>query len=125
MSRRRGGRQNRENRNGQPRRVVHDLVSRPSGRETIGGQQHLVSNGPAGKVRGSAQTIAAHYLQQANTAQRNGDAVLAETLFQYAEHYVRIAGPSFASAEPAADIKFDEPIPAHQIPRAAEPALSY
>jgi hypothetical protein len=48
------------------------------------------SNGPDVKVRGTAQHIADRYLQLARDAQSSGDPVLAESYFQYAEHYLRI-----------------------------------
>jgi hypothetical protein len=48
------------------------------------------SNGPDVKVRGTAQHIADRYLQLARDAHSSGDPVLAESYYQYAEHYLRI-----------------------------------
>jgi len=48
------------------------------------------SNGPDGKVSGSASSIAEKYLTLARDAQSSGDPVLAENYLQHAEHYNRI-----------------------------------
>ncbi|NOG73759.1 DUF4167 domain-containing protein [Roseicella sp. DB1501] len=51
----------------------------------------MTSTGPAGKtIRGSADQIADKYLTLAEDAQRAGDHN-AETLFQHADHWRRIA----------------------------------
>lgn len=48
------------------------------------------SNGPDGKVSGTADGIAAKYLSLARDATSSGDPVLAENYLQHAEHYNRI-----------------------------------
>ena len=48
------------------------------------------SNGPDGKVSGTADGIAAKYLSLARDATTSGDPVLAENYLQHAEHYNRI-----------------------------------
>jgi hypothetical protein len=48
------------------------------------------SNGPDVKVRGTAQTIADKYLQLGRDAQSSGDIVMAESYYQFAEHYLRL-----------------------------------
>jgi hypothetical protein len=48
------------------------------------------SNGPDVKVRGTAQTVADKYLQLGRDAQSSGDAVMAESYYQHAEHYLRL-----------------------------------
>src|SRR6185436_3271675 len=48
------------------------------------------SNGPEGKIRGTAHHIAEKYLQLARDAQGSGDRVTAENHFQHAEHYLRL-----------------------------------
>lgn len=48
------------------------------------------SNGPDGKVSGTAQSIAEKYLSLARDALSSGDPVLAENYLQHAEHYNRI-----------------------------------
>jgi hypothetical protein len=48
------------------------------------------SNGPEQRVRGTAQQLYDKYQQMARDASSSGDRVLAESYFQYAEHYFRI-----------------------------------
>lgn len=48
------------------------------------------SNGPEGKVRGTAQSIFEKYQQLARDATTGGDRVLAENFLQHAEHYFRL-----------------------------------
>ncbi len=63
-----------------------------------GGKRHssssrnssLESNGPEGKVRGSAQQILEKYLSLARDATSAGEHIAAEGLYQYAEHYHRV-----------------------------------
>ena len=59
--------------------------------------QNFDSNGPEGRVRGSATQVLDRYLAQARDAQAAGDGVLAENLFQHAEHYYRVL--SIANAQ--------------------------
>ena len=62
-----------------------------SGRAPTHRNQALESNGPEGRVRGTVQQILDRYLAMARDAQSGGDSVLAENLFQHAEHYQRMA----------------------------------
>ena len=79
-----------------------------SGRSPAHRNQALESNGPEGRVRGTAQQVLDRYLAMARDAQSSGDSVLAENLFQHAEHYQRMvaqfapppAQPQPAPAEP-------------------------
>ena len=48
------------------------------------------SNGPEGKVHGSATQVYEKYLQLARDANSAGDRVMAENYLQHAEHYFRI-----------------------------------
>ena len=48
------------------------------------------SNGPLGKVRGTAQQIADKYVISSREARVSGDRVLSEELLQYSEHYLRM-----------------------------------
>lgn len=48
------------------------------------------SNGPEGRVRGSASQVFEKYLALARDAQSAGDRIGAENFFQHAEHYYRI-----------------------------------
>ena len=61
-----------------------------SGRAPAHRNQALESNGPEGRVRGTAQQILDRYQAMARDAQSSGDSVLAENLFQHAEHYQRL-----------------------------------
>src|SRR6478752_875882 len=54
------------------------------------------SNGPDVKVRGNAQTVADKYLQLGRDAQSAGDIIMAESYYQYAEHYLRIVAAAQA-----------------------------
>ena len=75
-----------------------------SGRAPAHRNQALESNGPEGRVRGTAQQILDRYLAMARDAQSGGDSVLAENLFQHAEHYQRLVAqfaPPPAQQQPA------------------------
>lgn len=48
------------------------------------------SNGPSGRVRGSAQQVYEKYLTLARDAASSGDTITAENLLQHAEHYFRL-----------------------------------
>lgn len=52
--------------------------------------QNFDSNGPEGRVRGSASQVFEKYLTLARDAQSSGDRIAAENYFQHAEHYYRI-----------------------------------
>jgi len=48
------------------------------------------SNGPDGKIRGTALSIAEKYIQASRDSSASGDRIKAENLLQHAEHYNRI-----------------------------------
>ena len=48
------------------------------------------SNGPDLRIRGTSQQLFEKYLQLGRDATSSGDRVMAESYFQYAEHYFRI-----------------------------------
>lgn len=52
--------------------------------------RNFESNGPEGKVRGSASYVYEKYMQAARDSQTAGDRVLAESFLQHAEHYFRL-----------------------------------
>jgi hypothetical protein len=52
--------------------------------------QTFESNGPGVKVRGSAQQVLDKYLLLARDASSAGDRIMAESYFQFAEHYFRL-----------------------------------
>jgi len=64
--------------------------SRNSGKRP-GGRNNLESNGPDVKVRGTAQQVLEKYLALGRDATSSGDRIAAESYFQHAEHYYRIA----------------------------------
>ena len=72
-----------------------------SGRAPAHRNQALESNGPEGRVRGTAQQILDRYLAMARDAQSSGDSVLAENLFQHAEHYQRLVAQFAPPAQQA------------------------
>lgn len=57
------------------------------------------SNGPDLRVRGTAQQLFEKYLQLGRDASSSGDRVMAESYFQYAEHYFRILGAMQAAQQ--------------------------
>lgn len=48
------------------------------------------SNGPEVKIKGTAQQVADKYISLARDVSSSGDRVMAESLLQHAEHYLRI-----------------------------------
>ena len=55
------------------------------------GRNHTFdSNGPDIRIRGNAHQVHEKYMNLAREASTNGEAVLAESFFQHAEHYYRI-----------------------------------
>jgi len=63
------------------------------------------SNGPDVKVRGTAQTIAEKYLQLGRDAQSSGDNVMAESYFQFSEHYFRMWAAAQPVGQPAQQLR--------------------
>jgi len=55
-----------------------------------GGRHSYDSNGPGGKVRGTAQQVLDKYQALGRDAMTAGDRIAAESFFQFAEHYYRI-----------------------------------
>lgn len=55
-----------------------------------GGRNSYDSNGPDGKVRGTAQQVLEKYQALGRDATSAGDRIAAEAYFQYAEHYYRL-----------------------------------
>jgi len=58
------------------------------------------SNGPEGKVRGSAQQVHEKYLSLARDATSAGEHIAAEGYYQFAEHYYRIFNADGANNQP-------------------------
>jgi len=59
-------------------------------RRSNSGNRNFDSNGPDGKIRGSAVQVNEKYVSLARDSQTAGDHVAAENYFQHAEHYFRI-----------------------------------
>ena len=57
---------------------------------TPGRNHPFDSNGPDIRIRGNAHQVHEKYMNLAREASTNGEAVLAESYFQHAEHYYRI-----------------------------------
>lgn len=71
-------------------------VSRP---QTIFRNTALESTGPCGKLRGTALQLHEKYLAAAKDAQIQNDDILAETCFQYADHYMHIQNQAIANEQ--------------------------
>lgn len=52
--------------------------------------QNFDSNGPSIRIRGNAHQVYEKYLQLARDANAAGDRIMAENMYQHAEHYFRI-----------------------------------
>ena len=62
--------------------------------------QQMDSNGPAGRLRGTPQQILDRYSALARDASSAGDTVLAENLWQHAEHYTRMLSAAQQQQQP-------------------------
>src|SRR3978361_1478845 len=65
-------------------------VRHQSGNVPLNRNHVFDSSGPDLRVRGTAQQLFEKYLQLGRDATSSGDRVMAESYFQYAEHYFRI-----------------------------------
>lgn len=66
------------------------------------------SNGPDVKVRGTAQTVAEKYMQLGRDAQSSGDNVMAESYFQFSEHYFRVMAAAQPVGQPTQQLRRPE-----------------
>ncbi len=66
------------------------------------------SNGPDVKVRGTAQTVAEKYMQLGRDAQSSGDNVMAESYFQFSEHYFRVMAAAQPVGQPTKQLRRPE-----------------
>ena len=73
-----------------------------------GGRNSYDSNGPDGKVRGTAQQVLEKYQALARDATSAGDRIAAEGYFQFAEHYYRVVNADGAAQQPRNDQNSDE-----------------
>gem|GEM_PF-972745 len=93
--------QNQNNNNRRPRGRTHQHGNkRPQHNNGGNRTQNFDSNGPQGRIRGTAKQIHEKYTQLAKDAISAGDRVLVESLFQFADHYGRIAALSAPKPRP-------------------------
>jgi len=59
--------------------------------------QTFESNGPDGKIRGTAQQVLDRYLALGRDAFSAGDPITAEAFYQHAEHYYRLVSAADAN----------------------------
>ena len=88
---------------------------RQRGRNNGGGKQKFPSrnqsydsNGPDVRVRGTAHQIYEKYMALAREATTSGDRILAESYYQYAEHYFRVIAAQGGFVRPSFDRMWDE-----------------
>lgn len=62
--------------------------------------QNFDSNGPEGRIRGSAHQVMEKYLALGRDAFSQGDRVAAENFYQHAEHYLRLIN-AYNQSQPA------------------------
>ncbi len=60
------------------------------------------------KVRGTAQTVAEKYMQLGRDAQSSGDNVMAESYFQFSEHYFRVMAAAQPVGQPTQQLRRPE-----------------
>lgn len=75
----------------------HSNVPRSSRGVTVFRNTALESSGPCGKLRGTALQLHEKYLAAAKDALIQNDEVLAETCFQYADHYMHVQNIAIAN----------------------------
>lgn len=78
------------------------------------------SNGPSGRIRGSASQVCERYQALARDAQTQGDRIMAENYFQHAEHYYRIVSAA-AESQPARFAERQQPSAEQPPPNGSDP----
>ena len=73
-----------------------------------GGRSSYDSNGPDGKVRGTAQQVLEKYQALGRDATSAGDRVSAEAYFQFAEHYYRVVNAEGGGPQPRRELRPNE-----------------
>ena len=73
-----------------------------------GGRSSYDSNGPDGKVRGTAQQVLEKYQALGRDATSAGDRISAEAYFQFAEHYYRVVNVEGGGPQPRREIRPNE-----------------
>ena len=77
----------------------HNGQNRSSRSQTIFRNTSLESTGPCGKLRGTALQLYEKYMAAAKDALIQNDDVLAETCFQYADHYMHLQNLAIANEQ--------------------------
>ena len=75
------------------------VIRHQSGNVPLNRNHVFDSQGPDLRLRGTAQQLFERYLQLGRDATGGGDRVMAESYFQYAEHYFRIIGAMQAAQQ--------------------------
>lgn len=75
------------------------VIRHHSGNVPLNRNHVFDSQGPDLRLRGTAQQLFERYLQLGRDATSSGDRVMAESYFQYAEHYFRILGAMQAAQQ--------------------------
>ena len=83
---------------------------RGNGKRQPRGSNQIDSHGPEVRVRGTAQQVFDKYLALGRDATSTGDRIVAENMFQHAEHYSRILALSQENAEHRNDIREEKKI---------------
>ena len=78
---------------------------RGNGKRQPRGSNQIDSHGPEVRVRGTAQQVFDKYLALGRDATSTGDRIVAENMFQHAEHYSRILALSQENAEQRNDTR--------------------
>jgi hypothetical protein len=91
------------------------------GRNRGNGKRHVAvrnqtfeSNGPEGKIRGTAQQVLDKYMALGRDATSAGDPITAESFFQHAEHYFRLLHAADLAAGDRNPDRGARPDPANQ-----------
>ena len=88
---------------------------RPQAGHTPLNRNHVFdSSGPDLRIRGTAQQLFEKYLQLGRDASSSGDRVMAESYFQYAEHYFRILNAMAQAAQQGAPAGQQRPPRTHE-----------
>ena len=72
---------------------------RGNGKRQPRGSNQIDSHGPEVRVRGTAQQVFDKYLALGRDATSTGDRIVAENMFQHAEHYSRVLALAQENAE--------------------------
>jgi len=78
---------------------------RSNGKRQPRGSNQIDSHGPEVRVRGTAQQVFDKYLSLGRDASTTGDRIIAENMFQHAEHYSRIVTLAQENAEQRNDTR--------------------